>query len=174
MYTIHKDFTWDMGHRITQHGGKCYSPHGHTYRATVYLDGDLDVQGMVLDFFQLTQIVNPIVEELDHSFLVNENDPIMIPFFSAIDKAREDFEALQKVTTRLPLRTNLMDHVVFEEQLPRPFKFKVVPFESTAENIAKYIYVQVLQSAPNVCRVDVWETPKCCATYETGPVPPRS
>ena len=143
MNLIHKSFSWDMGHRISQHGGKCFSPHGHRYTATVWLQGELNTKGMVLDFYQLSQIVDPIVEELDHSFMVYENDFVLTNVFTLAQAG------LKAVSSRL-------------------FKIKLVSFESTAENIAKYIFEEVAKKAPNVDRVEVWETPKCCAVYSKG------
>jgi 6-pyruvoyltetrahydropterin/6-carboxytetrahydropterin synthase len=145
MNTIHKDFSWDMGHRISQHGGKCFSPHGHTYSCTVWLKGDLNDKGMVMDFYQLSQVVNPIIEELDHAFMVYEKDDVMQWFFS---------------------ETNRTNNSLIGAVLRRPFKVKTIPFESTAENIAKYIFDRVKEQIPNVSKVAVWETRKCCAEYE--------
>jgi 6-pyruvoyltetrahydropterin/6-carboxytetrahydropterin synthase len=145
MFAIHKSFSWDMGHRISQHGGKCFSPHGHRYNATVWLGGVLGDKGMVMDFYRLSQIVDPIVEELDHAFMVYEKDDVMRWFFSECNKE---------------------DRCSILQKPERPFKVKVVPFESTAENIAKYIFDRVYEKTPNVVKVEVWETPKCCAVYE--------
>jgi 6-pyruvoyltetrahydropterin/6-carboxytetrahydropterin synthase len=140
MNQIHKDFSWDMGHRISKHGGKCFSPHGHFYRAVVWLNGSLNDNGMVLDYYQLSQIVNPIVEELDHSFMVYRKDEIMAKFF-------EETLANSEI---------------------KPFKVKWVSFESTAENIAKYIFDEVRKQTDMVEKVEVWETPKCCAVYSVS------
>ena len=137
MNQIHKSFEWDMGHRISSHGGKCFSPHGHRYRAVVWLGGSLNTQGMVLDYYQLSQIVDPIIEELDHSFMVYRSDGIMTKFFE---------ECLCNSDIR-------------------PFKVKHVSFESTAENIAKYIFDEVRKQTCQIEKVEVWETPKCCAVY---------
>jgi 6-pyruvoyltetrahydropterin/6-carboxytetrahydropterin synthase len=137
MNAIHKSFEWDMGHRITQHQGRCYSIHGHRYKTVVWLGGNLNNQGMVLDYYQLSQIVDPIVEELDHSFMVYTEDKVMTKFF---------------------------EEVLCNSEI-KPFKVKWVSFESTAENIAKYIFDEVRKKACNVEKVEVWETPKCCAVY---------
>jgi len=185
-YQIHKDFTWDMGHRISQHGGKCFSPHGHSYRATVYLsNSSLDSKGMILDFYDLTQTVAPIVEELDHAFLLYEHDIVMSWFFSQMSNARGIFDnggigvqidarfsVASKDTTPVSVAPIGGSLGIANDDLPRLFKIKKVPFESTAENIAKYIFDRVKETIPNVCKVDVWETPKCCATYEPVPDQP--
>lgn len=48
----------------------------------------------------------------------------------------------------------------------RGWKTTEVNFESTAENIARYLYDLVRASGVNVSKIKVWETPKCAATYE--------
>ncbi len=168
---IHKSFEWDMGHRISQHGGKCFSPHGHRYKATVWLEGIPNDKGMVMDFYQLSQIVDPIVNELDHAFMVYDADHIMIEFFTQITDASKKLDKLHKDADQIgePCTKIFGDlGITRTYHLPCPFKFKVVPFESTAENIAKYIFDRVYEKTPNVIKVEVWETPKCCATYEVN------
>ncbi len=83
MVTIAKDFHWEMGHRLPFHGGGCKNLHGHSYRMRVAIDGALDEQGMVIDYFDLKEIVDPLVERIDHSFLCDANDQEMLAFFQA-------------------------------------------------------------------------------------------
>lgn len=71
---IAKEFDWEMGHRLLFHKGKCKNLHGHSYKMYVELEGSLDENGMVLDFYDLKQVVAPIVETLDHAFLVYKGD----------------------------------------------------------------------------------------------------
>jgi 6-pyruvoyltetrahydropterin/6-carboxytetrahydropterin synthase len=40
----------------------------------VEFKGDINENGMVLDYFDVKEIVGPIVEELDHAVIVNKND----------------------------------------------------------------------------------------------------
>ncbi len=67
-----------MGHRLPFHQGKCVNLHGHSYKAEVMLEGDIDANGMLLDFYDLKLIVGPLVEQLDHAFMVNESDEKLI------------------------------------------------------------------------------------------------
>lgn len=78
---ISKEFRWEMGHRLPFHDGGCRNLHGHSYRLHVVVDGNLDVNGMVLDYFDVKSIVQPIINELDHSFVVDENDTALLEFF---------------------------------------------------------------------------------------------
>lgn len=80
---IAKEFSWEMGHRLTFHKGKCKNLHGHTYKCMVELNGIQDYNGMILDYYELKKIVDPILEELDHSFMVYKND---IELLNALEK----------------------------------------------------------------------------------------
>jgi 6-pyruvoyltetrahydropterin/6-carboxytetrahydropterin synthase len=84
---IAKEFTWEMGHRLSFHKGKCKNLHGHSYKCMIELTGDPDVNGMVLDYFDMKTIIEPIIDNFDHAFMVYEND------FEVI-------EALEKLNSR--------------------------------------------------------------------------
>lgn len=72
---IAKQFSFDAAHVLPDHPGKCSRLHGHTYKLEIMLEGEIQENGMVFDFFELKQIVNEkILERLDHQFL---NDIIM-------------------------------------------------------------------------------------------------
>jgi 6-pyruvoyltetrahydropterin/6-carboxytetrahydropterin synthase len=77
---IAKEFVWNMSHRLPFHSGLCSNIHGHTYKLRITLVGETDDNGMVLDFYELISVVEPIVDELDHSFVVDENDSLMLNF----------------------------------------------------------------------------------------------
>lgn len=71
---IAKEFTWEMGHRLPFHKGKCKNLHGHSYKAIISFEGELDENGMLIDFYDVKQIVNPVIEALDHAFVVHKDD----------------------------------------------------------------------------------------------------
>ena len=85
---IAKEFRWEMGHRLPEHFGKCKNIHGHSYKMIVELEGKLNEQGMILDFYELKKIVNPFVEKLDHSFLVYSGDEELIIFLEKMDSKK--------------------------------------------------------------------------------------
>jgi len=80
MYQIKIEFTFDSGHRLLDYSGKCAYPHGHTYRAEVYLESEeLDNLGLVYDFTDLKDKIKTWVDEnWDHAFLVNSQDSELI------------------------------------------------------------------------------------------------
>jgi len=85
---IAKEFNWEMGHRLPAHFGKCKNIHGHSYKMMVELEGDLNDNGMVIDYYDLKKIVRPIIENLDHAFMVYKNDEPVIKFLSSINSKK--------------------------------------------------------------------------------------
>ncbi len=71
---ISKTFRWEMAHRLPFHDGGCRNIHGHSYAAIIEISGEPDANGMVLDYFDLGAIVEPIIKEIDHSFLCDNSD----------------------------------------------------------------------------------------------------
>ncbi len=67
---VNKMFHFDSAHSLPDYDGQCANVHGHTWHLTVSLDGVVDaVSGMVFDYVELKQIVEPIIAELDHENL---------------------------------------------------------------------------------------------------------
>jgi 6-pyruvoyltetrahydropterin/6-carboxytetrahydropterin synthase len=80
MFTLTRSYDISAAHRLEGHP-KCGRMHGHNYTVEVTLVSEyLDDQGMLLDFGRLDQIAKPIIEELDHRYIVSQtneaaNDP---------------------------------------------------------------------------------------------------
>jgi 6-pyruvoyltetrahydropterin/6-carboxytetrahydropterin synthase len=83
--TIAKDFHWEMGHRLPFHDAGCRNIHGHSYRMRVVLEGEVDDQGMVMDYYDLKTLVQPLVDMLDHSFACDQGDDLMKDFLRGTD-----------------------------------------------------------------------------------------
>lgn len=77
---VAKEFRWEMGHRLSWHTEGCQTPHGHSYRMAVELLGTLNQNGMVIDYGDIKKVVEPILESLDHSIMLAQDDPIL-PYF---------------------------------------------------------------------------------------------
>jgi 6-pyruvoyltetrahydropterin/6-carboxytetrahydropterin synthase len=70
MMYVTKEFTFDSAHKLDWEDGKCKHLHGHTYRLQVTVKGELDSNGVVINFTDLKSIVkNEIINQLDHTDL---------------------------------------------------------------------------------------------------------
>ena len=79
---IAKEFHWEMGHRLPFHDGGCQNIHGHSYTMRVEVIGEIDpATGMVIDYFDMKSLVQPLIDTLDHSFLLDSSDQILVEFF---------------------------------------------------------------------------------------------
>ncbi|MGB9696344.1 MAG: 6-pyruvoyl trahydropterin synthase family protein [Ignavibacteria bacterium] len=85
---IAKEYRWEMGHRLPNHPGLCKNVHGHSYRMVVELEGEVNENGMVIDFYELGKIVKPIVEMFDHSFLVYKGDSKLISMLEELESRK--------------------------------------------------------------------------------------
>lgn len=69
---IFKEFTFEAAHLLPnvppEH--KCRRLHGHSFRARLYVEGDLDPSlGWVTDFADVKQAFEPVWRKLDHHYL---------------------------------------------------------------------------------------------------------
>lgn len=69
---IFLEMTFDAGHRIVGHKGKCARLHGHTYRVEIRCAGPVRDPGFVIDFGDIKDLVN----KWDHQMLLWEQDEI--------------------------------------------------------------------------------------------------
>ena len=79
---ITKQFTFETGHALYGHDGKCKNIHGHSYKLSVTIfgkplgDSKSSKFGMIMDFSDLKKIVREeIVNPLDHATIFNKNTP---------------------------------------------------------------------------------------------------
>ncbi len=85
---IAKEFNWEMGHRLPEHFGKCKNIHGHHYKMLVEIEGDILENGMVMDYYHLRDTIDPLVEKMDHAFLVYKDDKDVIEFLEKMNSKR--------------------------------------------------------------------------------------
>lgn len=71
-----KDYlVFSAGHFITYAGDICERLHGHNYRVTAEVSGQLDQNQYVIDFIALRDTLKAIVDELDHHMLLPLEHP---------------------------------------------------------------------------------------------------
>ncbi|MCL1810704.1 MAG: 6-pyruvoyl tetrahydropterin synthase family protein [Methanomassiliicoccaceae archaeon] len=65
----HTGITFSSCHFIPMHE-KCSRLHGHSYTVRVRLEGELDENGMVMDFVILKKKLRSMISEMDHKVLL--------------------------------------------------------------------------------------------------------
>ena len=92
---VAKEFRWEMGHRLPEHFGLCKNIHGHSYKMIVEFEGEINEQGMVIDYYDVEKIINPIIEKLDHAFMVSRDDKVVLEFLNKMNSKKVviDFES---------------------------------------------------------------------------------
>lgn len=131
---VAKEFKWEMGHRLQFHQGRCRNLHGHSYRAIVELEGELNQNGMVIDFYDLIKIVNPLIEELDHSFLCDRADSELI---ETLKKLNSKTVIIDSPTTAENIAKYLTEKII-EANLPKKISCVSVKLFETSDSFAEY------------------------------------
>ncbi len=94
---IERNFS--SAHQLRGYKGKCENLHGHNYKIEIYARGrELDNIGLLVDFGELKQAADEIVQYLDHR---NINE--LPPFDEALNPSAENLARyiLERVATRV-------------------------------------------------------------------------
>jgi len=81
-----KEFFFEAAHTLPHvpEGHPCHRMHGHSYRVEIAVEGPVDPQmGWVYDHSKISEVMNPIVDSLDHRYL-NEITGLENPTAEAI------------------------------------------------------------------------------------------
>jgi 6-pyruvoyltetrahydropterin/6-carboxytetrahydropterin synthase len=148
--------TFCSGHFISYEGDKCERLHGHNYRATVEVEGELDANHYVFDFIALKHRTKAITDELDHHMLLATRNPLI-----TVEEGPRG------------VRVRYRDR---EWLFPRD-DCVLLPIENTtAELLARHIALRLLEDlrrlhhyTPAVLRVEVEENVGQSATCEWRP-----
>ncbi len=66
---------FDAAHYTKGSEGKCMNIHGHTFRLSVEVEGEINQEtGFVIDFTILKRIVKNIIDEYDHKLIIPRKD----------------------------------------------------------------------------------------------------
>ena len=104
---IWKDFTFEAAHRLPNvpEGHKCARLHGHSFKATIYVDGPVDDSlGWVVDFADIKAAFKPLEKQLDHNYL-NDIEGLENPTSENLaiwiwDRMKPSLPGLSKVIVR--------------------------------------------------------------------------
>ena len=137
MYRLTTEAHFDSAHFLTDYYGKCENLHGHRWRVVASIEAaELGQEG-------------------------TERDMVM------------DFGAFKRVVRE---EADALDHTFLVEEgslgaatvallEAEGFTLTVLPFRTTAENLAAYLYGRLQTRGLPVCEVSIFETPLNCATY---------
>ncbi|WP_276916458.1 6-carboxytetrahydropterin synthase QueD [Parvibacter caecicola] len=140
MYGLKTESSFDAAHFLTDYHGKCENLHGHRWRVVAVIATD----------------------ELQETGTCK--DMVM------------DFGDFKRILRQL---TEELDHsFIVEEGSLKPqtmeclkeegFTLSVMPFRTTAENLARYFWQRLDDAGVPILTVEVYETPNNCAIYERG------
>jgi 6-pyruvoyltetrahydropterin/6-carboxytetrahydropterin synthase len=144
------------GHFISYEGDRCERLHGHNYRATVEIEGELDANRYVFDFIALKQRTKAVTDELDHRMLLATRNPLI-----AVEEGPRGVHVRYKSREWLFPREDCV----------------LLPIENTtAELLARWIAHRLVEDLqrhhayrPAVLRVEVEENVGQSATCEWRP-----
>ena len=137
MYGLKSESSFDGAHFLTDYYGKCENLHGHRWRVVAYLkQQDLQVEGTMKD---------------------------MVVDFG-------EFKRILRAATAELDHTFLVEEGSLKPQtIPcledEGFALSILPFRTTAENLARYFAQKLIDKGLPVSQVDCYETPLNCASY---------
>ncbi|MCA1908145.1 MAG: 6-carboxytetrahydropterin synthase [Magnetospirillum sp.] len=170
-YRISRRIDIDAGHRIMTHGSKCRHIHGHRYgieavceAASLHHDGEQT--DMVLDFgFLKEEMLRAVDEPCDHGFIAALADMELLTMFAPPGRDIAEWLAALEIQVR-----EKGEAVTTDTRMKT--KLCVVPFQPTAECLARHWYVKLSGpvrersgGAARLVLVRVFETPNCAAEY---------
>ena len=137
MYGLKTESSFDAAHFLTDYHGKCENLHGHRWRVVAYLGQEsLQPEGSYKD---------------------------MVIDFGDFKKA------LRSLTDEFDHSFVVEDGSLAADTLAclkrEGFTLSIVPFRTTAENLAKFFFDRLSADGFPVSQVDVYETPNNCAMY---------
>ena len=138
MYGLKTEAAFDSAHFLTDYYGKCENLHGHRWRVVVYLaQQELQTEGTMRDMVLDFGVFKRAVRELADS----------------LDHTFLVEEGSLKSSTISALEDE-------------GFSLTILPFRTTAENLARWFFDRLVERGLPVGQVDCYETPNNCAIYQ--------
>jgi len=114
MYEISVDTTFAAAHNLRDYYGKCEDLHGHNYKVRVVVEGpELDSTGLLFDFVHLKQVIQGVIQSLDHKYL-NELAPFDRLNPSAENIARHIYDETAKHLLETPNAARVSGVTIWE------------------------------------------------------------
>lgn len=139
---ITKEFTFETGHALYGHDGKCKNIHGHSYKLSVTVlgnpvsDSNDPKFGMIMDFSDLKKIVKEeIVDRFDHATIFNKNTP-HIDLANNLKSLGHNIVLVDYQPTSEMLVTDFADKI--KNRLPKNIKLFSLKLRETASCYAEW------------------------------------
>lgn len=137
MYGLKTEVSFDSAHFLTDYYGTCESLHGHRWRVVAYLEQDgLHQEGTMKGMVLDFGVFKQAVREVADSL---------------------DHTFLVEEGSLAPSTLAALES--------EGFSLTVLPFRTTAENLACWFFEQLAKRGLPVSQVDCYETPNNCAIY---------
>ena len=112
---IEKKYHFYAAHRNKAGGEKCGRIHGHTYEVKCYFEfNQINEGGITYLFSDIDKLVEPIIKEYCHWFLIYENDPLV----NLLELANEQIKKLPFETSAENMSVWLFNRIQRETKLP--------------------------------------------------------
>jgi 6-pyruvoyltetrahydropterin/6-carboxytetrahydropterin synthase len=112
---IEKRYHFYAAHRNKAGGEKCGRIHGHTYEVSCYFEfSEINDGGITCLFSDIDKLVEPIIKEHCHWFLIYENDPLV----AVLEMANEQIKKMPFETSAENLSMWLLTRIKNETNLP--------------------------------------------------------
>lgn len=129
MIQVDKKYHFYAAHRNHAGGLKCGRIHGHTYEVKCYFKFDkINKEGITCLFSDIDKLVEPIIKDYCHWFLLYEKDPLV----DLLTLANEPYISLPFETSAENMGMWLFTRIKNETELPI---FKLELAETKSSNI---------------------------------------
>ena len=114
MIQLERKYHFYAAHRNPEAGEKCGRIHGHTYKVICTFEFKQQANGITMLFEDVDKIVEPIIKDFDHWFLVYRYDPL----YSILLNNNEKFYCTEFKTSAENLAIYLFDEIKYKKKLP--------------------------------------------------------
>lgn len=112
---IEKKYHFYAAHRNKAGGEKCGRIHGHTYEVKCYFEfNEINEGGITYLFSDIDKLVEPIIKEYCHWFLIYDKDPLV----NILELANEQIKKLPFETSAENMSVWLFNRIQRETKLP--------------------------------------------------------
>ncbi|MDY2957150.1 MAG: 6-carboxytetrahydropterin synthase QueD [Lachnospiraceae bacterium] len=132
MYIVKTEAAFDSAHFLSRYNGKCKNIHGHRWRVVIEIAGDSLDDGMVVDFTDIKAALKALVDNLDHS-LVIEKDTLKPQTFECLSD-----EGFRIITIDFRPTAENFAKYFYDEIKSKGYNIRAAEVYETPNNCARY------------------------------------